>query len=249
MKILVATKRVIDYNVKIRIKPDGSGVDLANLKMSMNPFDEIALEEAVKLKESGLVEEVIAVSFGTMACQDVLRAALARGASRAILVATDIGLQPLTVAKGLAAIAKKEQPDLIMLGKQAIDDDNNQTGQMLAALLNWSQGTFISALRLQPPHVEITREIDAGLQVLKLNLPSVLTADLRLNEPPHLSLPNIMQAKQKPLEVIQATDLGIDLTPHFTVINTTAPPTRAIGVRVNSVDELITRLKAAQVLS
>lgn len=248
MKILVTTKRVVDYNVKIRIKSDHSNIDLTNLKMAMNPFDEIALEEAVRLKEAGIASEVVAISLGSSACQEVLRSALARGACRAVLVETETPLQPLAVAKMLKVIAEREKPGLIMLGKQAIDDDSNQTGQMLAALLNWPQGTFISQLKAEGEKIEIMREIDDGLEVLRLSLPAVLTVDLRLNEPRHISLPAIMKAKQSTIEVIKAEDLGVDIQPRLKITKTEPPLQRAGGIRVETVKELVQKLKEAQVI-
>ena len=248
MKILVTTKRVVDYNVKIRIKSDQSGIDLTNLKMSMNPFDEIALEEAVRLKEAGGVTEIVAVSLGISACQEVLRLALARGADRAVLVETEVNLQPLAVAKLLKIIVEQEKPDLIILGKQAIDDDSNQTGQMLAALLDWPQGTFISKLERVDKHLEVTRETDEGLEIIKIIPPAVLTVDLRLNEPRHVSLPNIMKAKQKPIDIIKAEELNVDIMPRLTALKTELPKSRVAGVRVETVQELVTKLKEAQAI-
>lgn len=248
MKILVTTKRVVDYNVKIRIKPDHSGIDLSHVKMSMNPFDEIALEEALRLKEAGNASEIIAVSLGIDACQEVLRQALARGADRAILVETEVNLQPLAVAKLLKVVVEKEKPDLIILGKQAIDDDSNQAGQMLAALLNWPQGTFISQLDLLDKKVEVTRETDEGLEVLQLGLPAVLTVDLRLNEPRHISLSKIMEAKKKSIDVMKAEELGVDIAPRLTALKTEPPMPRVGGVRLETVQELVAKLKEAQVI-
>lgn len=248
MKVLVATKYVVDYNVRIRIKADQSGIDTSHVKMSMNPFDEIAIEEAVRLKETGKVSEIIAVSLGKSACQEVLRLALARGADRAILVETEEELQPLAVAKLLKAVIEKEKPQLVLLGKQAIDDDSNQTGQMLAALLDWPQGTFISALELSGEKAEVTREMDGGLQTLKLDLPAIITVDLRLNEPRHISLPSIMNARKKPLEQLNAQDFGVDIKPHLKVLKTMPPKSRAGGSRVATVEELVMKLKEAQVI-
>jgi electron transfer flavoprotein beta subunit len=248
MKILVATKRVIDYNVKIRIKADHSGVDVSSVKMSMNPFDEIALEEAVRLKERGVASEIIAVSLGPQACEEVLRTALARGADRAILLETESLLQPLTVAKLLKIIVEREKPQLVLLGKQAIDDDSNQTGQMLAALLDWPQGTFISQVELSADMLQVTREIDGGLETLDMNLPAVLTADLRLNEPRALSIQHIMQAKKKTIDIIKADDLGIDLSPRLITLKVEPPKARVAGCRVETVVELVEKLKEAQVL-
>lgn len=248
MKVLVATKYVVDYNVRIRIKPDQSGIDLSNVKMSMNPFDEIAIEEALRLKEAGKVSEVVAVSLGKSTSQEVLRLALARGADRAILVETEEELQPLAVARLLKAVVEKEKPQLVILGKQAIDDDSNQTGQMLAALLDWPQGTFISELQLLGEKAEVTREMDGGLQTLKLDLPAIITVDLRLNEPRHISLPSIMNARKKPLEQIAAESLGIDIKPHLKTLKVTPPKSRVAGSRVATVEELVMKLKEAQVI-
>jgi len=243
MKILVPVKRVVDFNVKIRVKPDGSGIDLANVKMSMNPFDEIAVEEAVRLKEAGAATEVIVVSLGVQACQETLRTALAMGADRAILVQTDAELQPLAVAKTLKAIVDKEQPQLVILGKQAIDDDCNQTGQMLAALLGWPQGTFASKVVAGDGGIMVTREIDGGLETVELTLPAVVTSDLRLNEPRYASLPNIMKAKKKPLETVKPEDLGVDITPRLKTLKVAEPPRRQAGIKVGSVQELVEKLK------
>ncbi|MEJ5270055.1 MAG: electron transfer flavoprotein subunit beta/FixA family protein [Hydrogenophilus sp.] len=245
MKILVPVKRVVDYNVKIRVKPDGSGVDTANVKMSMNPFDEIAVEEAVRLKEKGAASEVVAVSAGVAACQETLRTALALGADRAILVETEVELQPLAVAKLLAALVAKESPQLVIMGKQAIDDDANQTGQMLAALLNWPQATFASKVEVDTgaQTVTVTREIDGGLETLKMALPAVITTDLRLNEPRFASLPNIMKAKRKPLDTVTPEALGVDVTPRIRTLKVEEPPKRQGGVKVADVDELIAKLK------
>src|SRR6266853_301752 len=224
MKILVAVKRVVDFNVKVRVKADGSGVETANVKMSMNPFDEIAVEEAIRLKEAGTATEIVAVSCGMQACQETLRTALALGADRAILVETEVELQPLAVAKLLFAIAQKENPQLVILGKQAIDDDCNQTGQMLAALLGWPQATFASKLVIEGDAALVTREVDGGLETLKLKLPLVVTTDLRLNEPRYPSLPNIMKAKKKPLEIKKPADFGVDIAPRLKVLKTVEPP-------------------------
>ncbi len=243
MKILVCVKRVVDANVKISVKADGSGVDLANLKMAMNPFDEIAVEEAVRLRESGKADEGVAVSLGRNACQETLRTALAMGLDRAILVESGEDLQPLAVAKLLAEVVKQEQPDLIIMGKQAIDDDNNQTGQMLAALLGWGQGTFASQVVLNEGEVEVTREIDGGLETLALPLPAVVTADLRLNEPRYVKLPNIMKAKKKPLEVITPADLGVDIRPRLEILKVEEPPKRSGGIKVADVAELVDKLR------
>ena len=243
MKILVAVKRVIDYNVKIRVKSDNTGVETANVKMSMNPFDEIAVEEAVRLKEAGTATEVIAVSLGVAQCQETIRTALAMGADRGILVQADGELQPLAVAKLLKALVEKEQPDLVILGKQAIDDDSNQTGQMLAALMGWPQGTFASKLKLADGKAEVTREIDGGLETLSLSIPAVVTTDLRLNTPRYASLPNIMKAKKKPIETIPAADLGVDVAPRLKTLKVSPPPTRSAGVKVGSVAELVDKLR------
>jgi len=250
MKVLVPVKRVVDYNVKVKAKSDESGVDLANAKMSLNPFCEIAIEEAVRLKESGIANEVIAVSVGSSASQEQLRTALALGADRAILVETDLDVEPLAVAKALKEVASKENPDLIILGKQAIDDDSNQTGQMLAALMNASQGTFASDLKVTAGSVEVTREVDGGLQTLSLKLPAIITTDLRLNEPRYASLPNIMKAKKKPLETISTDELGIDPSPRLSTIKVSNPAEREAGIIVESVDELVDKLKnEAKVIS
>jgi len=243
MKVLVAVKRVIDFNVKPRVKMDGSGVDLANVKMSMNPFDEIAVEEAIRLKEKGAVTEIIAVSIGPAKAQETLRTALAMGADRAILVQTDEEVEPLAVAKILAKIAAEEQPQLIILGKQAIDDDNNATGQMLAALLDWPQGTFASKVELGDA-ATVTREVDGGLETVKLKLPAVVTTDLRLNEPRYASLPNIMKAKSKPLETKSPGDYGVDVARRLETLKVVEPPRRQAGITVGSVDELVVKLKA-----
>jgi electron transfer flavoprotein beta subunit len=242
MKILVAVKRVVDYNVKVRAKADGSGVETANVKMSMNPFDEIAVEEAVRLQEAGKAKEIVAVSLGVAACQDTIRTALAMGADRGILVETDVELQPLAVAKLLKAVADQEQPDLIILGKQAIDDDANQTGQMLAALLGWPQGAFASKVELGDGKVDVTREIDGGLETVALKLPAVVTSDLRLNEPRFVKLPNIMKAKKKPLDVLKPADLGVDVAPRIATLKVQEPPKRQAGIKVGSVAELVDKL-------
>ncbi len=245
MKILVPVKRVVDYNVKIRVKPDGSGVELANVKMSMNPFDEIALEEAIRLKEKGAASEIVAVSIGPAKSQETIRTALAMGADRGILVETDDGavIEPLAVAKLLKAIIASEQPGLVILGKQAIDDDCNQTGQMLAAVLGWPQATFASKVMIEGDTALVTREVDGGLETLKLTLPAVVTTDLRLNEPRYASLPNIMKAKKKPLDIKKAAELGVDIAPRLKVLQTAEPPARKSGVRVSSVAELVEVLK------
>jgi electron transfer flavoprotein beta subunit len=244
MKLLVAVKRVIDYNVKPRVKMDGSGVDLANVKMSMNPFDEIAVEEAVRLKEKGAASEIVAVSIGPAKAQETLRTALAMGADRAILVQTDEEVEPLAVAKILKSIAEEEQPGLVIMGKQAIDDDSNQTGQMLAALLDWPQGTFASAVEVVGNEARVTREIDGGLETVALTHPAVVTTDLRLNEPRYASLPNIMKAKSKPLAVKSPGDFGVDVKPRLETLKVTEPAKRQAGVKVGSVDELVDKLKA-----
>ena len=250
MKVLVPVKRVVDYNVKVKAKSDETGVDLANAKMSLNPFCEIAIEEAVRLKEAGKAEEVIAVSVGTSASQEQLRTSLALGADRAILVETEIEVEPLGVAKILKEVVNKENPDLIILGKQAIDDDSNQTGQMLASLLGIAQGTFASEVNISEGSVEVTREIDGGLQTVNLKLPAIVTTDLRLNEPRYASLPNIMKAKKKPLETITTDDLGVDASPRLTTLKVANPPEREAGVKVESVDELVDKLKnEAKVIS
>src|SRR6187431_312430 len=243
MKILVPVKRVIDYNVKPRVKSDGTGVDLANVKMSMNPFDEIAVEEAIRLKEKGVATEIVAVSIGEQKAQETLRTALAMGADRAILVVSETEVEPLGVAKLLKAIVDEEQPGLVILGKQAIDDDSNQTGQMLAALLGWSQATFASKLEVDGSDFKVTREVDGGLQTLKLKGPAIVTTDLRLNEPRYASLPNIMKAKKKPIADKSAADYSVDLTPHLEVLKTTEPPGRKGGVKVKDVAELVSKLK------
>ena len=243
MKVLVPVKRVVDYNVKVRVKSDGTGVDIANVKMSMNPFDEIAIEEAVRLKEAGTATEVVAVSAGLVGCQETLRTAMAIGADRGILIETDAELQPLAVAKLLKALVDKEQPKLVILGKQAIDDDANQTGQMLAALLGWPQGTFASKLAPDGGSIAVTREVDGGLETLRLKLPAVITTDLRLNEPRYPTLPNIMKAKKKPLDVKKPADYRVDVTPRLKVQRIAEPATRKAGVRVASVAELVAKLK------
>jgi electron transfer flavoprotein beta subunit len=243
MKILVPVKRVVDYNVKIRVKADGTGVETTNVKMSMNPFDEIAVEEAVRLKEAGKAMEVMVVSLGVQACQETLRTALAMGADRAIHVLTDVAVEPLAVAKALKSLVRKERPDLVIMGKQAIDDDSNQTGQMLAALLGWPQGTFASKVVMGDGTVLVTREIDGGLETVELKLPAVVTADLRLNEPRYASLPNIMKAKKKPLETLKPEDLGVDVTPRLKTLKVVEPSKRSAGIKVGSVAELVNKLK------
>jgi electron transfer flavoprotein beta subunit len=243
MKILVPVKRVIDYNVKVRVKADGSGVETQGVKMSMNPFDEIAVEEAVRLKEKGVASEIIAVSLGLATCGETIRTALAMGADRGILVETDVELQPLAVAKLLRAIAQKEGPALILLGKQAIDDDMNATGQMLAALLGWPQGTFASKLTIDGDKAIVVREVDGGLETVELKMPAIVTTDLRLNEPRYASLPNIMKARKKPIETIKPADLGVDPAPRLTTLSVAEPPKRQAGVKVKSVEELVAKLK------
>ena len=243
MKVLVPVKRVVDYNVKVRVKSDGSGVDIAGVKMSMNPFDEIAVEEAVRLKEKGVATEVIAVSCGVAQCQETLRTAMAIGADRAILVETAEELQPLAVAKLLKALADKEQPQLVILGKQAIDDDCNQTGQMLAALAGWPQGTFASKVEVTDGKVAVTREVDGGLETVSLALPAVVTTDLRLNEPRYVTLPNIMKAKKKQLDIVKPADLGVDVAPRLKTLKVAEPPKRGAGIKVPDVATLVDKLK------
>lgn len=250
MKLLVAVKRVVDYNVKVRVKGDQTGVELANVKMSMNPFDEIAVEEAIRIKEAGKADEVVVVSMGPKQCQETIRNALALGADRGILVESDEELQPLAIAKLLKAMVEKENPDMVILGKQAIDDDNNQTGQMLAALLGWPQGTFASKVVLGDGTVAVTREVDGGLETVDLQLPAVVSADLRLNEPRYAKLPNIMKAKKKPLEVIPVADTGVDIAPRLTTLKVTEPSQRQAGILVADVDQLIEKLRnEAKVIS
>jgi electron transfer flavoprotein beta subunit len=244
MKLLVAVKRVIDYNVKPRVKMDGSGVDLANVKMSMNPFDEIAVEEAIRLKEKGVASEIVAVSIGPAKAQETLRTALAMGADRAILIQTEEEVEPLAVAKILKGVVSEENPDLVILGKQAIDDDSNQVGQMLAALLEWPQGTFASKVELADGSATVTREVDGGLETVKLQLPAIVTTDLRLNEPRYASLPNIMKAKSKPLATKSPGDYGVDVAPRLEVIKVNEPAKRQAGIKVGSVDELVAKLKS-----
>lgn len=243
MKILVPVKRVIDYNVKVRVKADGSGVETANVKMSMNPFDEIAVEAAVRLQEAGVASEVVVVSIGTTQSQETIRSALAMGADRGVLVETEVAPEPLAVARLLAELVGREQPELVILGKQAIDDDANQTAQMLAALLDWPQGTFISGLDVADGEATVVREIDGGLETLTLTLPAVLSVDLRLNDPRYAKLPNIMKAKKKPLETVTPEALGVDVTPRLETLRVSEPPKRSGGVLVNSVDELVDRLR------
>ena len=249
MKVLVPVKRVIDYNVKVRVNADGSGVDLANVKMSMNPFDEIAVEEAIRLKEAGKADEIVVVSIGVAKAQETLRTALAMGADRAILVeaADDVhtDIEPLAVAKILAKVVEEEQPGLVLAGKQAIDNDMNATGQMLSALLGWSQGTFASELEIDGDTAKVTREVDGGLQTINVKMPAIITVDLRLNEPRYASLPNIMKAKKKPLDTKTAADYGVDVSPRLEIVKTEEPPARAAGIVVGSVDELVEKLKEA----
>jgi electron transfer flavoprotein beta subunit len=243
MKVLVAVKRVIDYNVKIRVKADNTGVETANVKMSMNPFDEIAVEEAIRMREKGLATEVIVFSAGAAQCQETIRTALAMGADRGVLVQTDAELQPLAVAKLLKAVVDKEQPGLVIVGKQAIDDDSNQTGQMLAALLGWSQGTFANKLHVADGFAEVKREVDGGLENIKIKLPAVITTDLRLNEPRYASLPNIMKAKKKPIEVLAPDALGVDVAPRLKTLKVEEPPKRKGGIKVKTVAELVDKLR------
>jgi electron transfer flavoprotein beta subunit len=243
MKVLVAIKRVVDPNIKVRVKADGTGVETANVKMAMNPFCEIAVEQAIRMKEAGTVTEIVVVSIGIPQCQETLRTALAMGADRGILVETDAEVQPLAVAKVLKAIVAKEAPGLIILGKQAVDDDCNQAGQMLAALLNWPQAAFISKITLNGDHADVTREIDGGLEHLTIKLPAVVTADLRLNEPRYVTLPNIMKAKKKPIEVVKPDALGVDVTPRLTTLKVQEPPKRGAGVKLADVAELVDKLK------
>lgn len=247
MKILVPVKRVIDYNVKPRVKADGSGVDLDNVKMSMNPFDEIAVEEAIQQKEAGKATEVVAVSIGPAKAQETLRTALAMGADRAILISTDETVEPLAVAKLLAKVVQEEAPKLVILGKQAIDDDSNQTGQMLAALLGWGQATFANTVAIDGDAVTVAREIDGGLQTVKVNLPAIITVDLRLNEPRYATLPNIMKAKKKPMDTKSPADYGVDITPRLKTLNVSEPPVRSAGIKVEDVDALVAKLKEMDV--
>jgi len=243
MKVLVSIKRVVDFNVKVRVKADASGVETANVKMSMNPFDEIAVEEAVRLKEAGVATEIVVVSCGVQACQETLRTALAIGADRAILVETDVELQPLAVAKILKAVSLKESPGLVLLGKQAIDDDSNQTGQMLAALLAWPQATFASKIRIADGKAQVTREVDGGLETISIKVPDVVTADLRLNEPRYVTLPNIMKAKKKTLEVLKPDALGVDVSPRLTVLKVVEPAKRKAGTKVADAKALVDKLR------
>ena len=245
MKVLVPVKRVIDYNVKVRVKSDQSGVDLANVKMSMNPFDEISVEEAVRLKEAGTATEIVVVSIGPQQAQETIRTALAMGADRGILIKTDETTEPLTVAKLLAKVVAEESPDMVILGKQAIDDDCNQTGQMLGALLGWPQGTFASEVKVDGGKINVTREVDGGLQTVALDGPAIVTVDLRLNEPRYASLPNIMKAKKKPIDEKSPADYGVDMTPRLTVVKVTEPPVRQAGEKVEDVATLVAKLKAA----
>jgi len=244
MKLLVPIKRVVDYNVKVRVKSDGTGVETSGVKMSMNPFDEIAVEEAVRLKEKGVATEIVAVSMGVAACAETIRTALAMGADRGILVETDVELQPLAVAKMLKALVDKEQPGLVIMGKQAIDDDMNATGQMLAALLGWPQGTFASKLTIEGETLTVTREVDGGLETLQLDLPAVITTDLRLNEPRYASLPNIMKARKKPIETLKPEALGVDPSPRLKLVRVNEPAKRVAGVKVGSVAELVAKLRS-----
>ena len=243
MKVLVSVKRVVDYNVKVRVKSDGSGVETANVKMSMNPFDEIAVEEAMRLKEAGAATEVVVVSCGPLACQETLRTALAIGADRAILVETGVELQPLAVAKLLKAVCDKEKPGLVIMGKQAIDDDSNQTGQMLAALMGWSQATFASKVKIEGDKAQVTREVDGGLDTISIKLPAVITTDLRLNEPRYVTLPNIMKAKKKPLENLKPDALGVDVAPRLKTLKVVEPPKRKGGVKVPDAKALVEKLR------
>ncbi|MEX2616846.1 MAG: electron transfer flavoprotein subunit beta/FixA family protein [Alphaproteobacteria bacterium] len=243
MKILVPVKRVVDYNVKVRVKSDGSGVETANVKMSMNPFDEIAVEEALRLREAGKVEEVIVVSIGVQQCQETIRTALAMGADRGVLVLTDENLEPLAVAKALKAVVEKESPDIVILGKQAIDDDSNQTGQMLAALLGWSQATFASKIEVGDGSADVTREIDGGLETINVKLPMIVTTDLRLNEPRYASLPNIMKAKKKTIDTMSPADIGLDTSPRLNILKVVEPAKRKEGVKVADVAELVDKLR------
>jgi electron transfer flavoprotein beta subunit len=243
MKILTPVKRVLDYNVKARVRPDQTGVDLTNVKMSMNPFDEIAVEEAVRLKEKGIATEIVAVAIGVQQCQETLRTALAMGADKAVLVLTDQDLEPLNAARALKKIVEEQSPDLVLMGKQAIDGDNNAVGQMLAALLGWPQATFASKLEIDGGKAKVTREVDGGLQTIEVDLPAVVTTDLRLNEPRYASLPNIMKARTKPLETRQLGDLGLDLQPHLKVLKVTEPPKRQAGIKVETAHDLVMKLK------
>ena len=249
MKVLVPVKRVVDYNVKVRVKADGSGVDTANAKMSMNPFDEIAVEEAVRLREAGVASEVLVVSAGLVNCQETLRTAMAIGADRALLIETDVDLQPLAIAKLLKSVCENEQPQLVLCGKQAIDDDANQTGQMLAALMNWPQATFASKVQLADGKATVVREIDGGMETVEMALPAVISVDLRLNEPRYATLPNIMKAKKKPLDVITPASLGVDVAPRLKTLSVTEPPKRAAGIKVAGVAELVAKLKNEGVIA
>ena len=249
MKVLVPVKRVVDYNVKVRVKADGSGVDTANAKMSMNPFDEIAVEEAVRLREAGVASEVLVVSAGLVNCQETLRTAMAIGADRALLIETDVDLQPLAVAKLLKSVCENEQPQLVLCGKQAIDDDANQTGQMLAALMNWPQATFASKVQLADGKATVVREIDGGMETVEMALPAVISVDLRLNEPRYATLPNIMKAKKKPLDVITPAALGVDVAPRLKMLSVAEPPKRAAGIKLAGVAELVAKLKNEGVIA
>ena len=243
MKILVAVKRAIDYNVKARPNSDGSGVELANVKMSMNPFDEIAVEEAIRMQEAGTAKETIAVSIGPKQCQETLRTAMAMGIDRGILIETEEDVQPLAVAKILKVVVEREEPKIVMLGKQAIDDDSNQTGQMLAALLGWAQGTFACEIEITDEGLKVSREVDGGIQTVRLTMPAIITSDLRLNEPRYVKLPNIMKAKKKPLDIMSPDELGVDITPRLTIVKVSEPPARAEGVKVADVNELVEKLR------
>ena len=249
MKVLVPVKRVVDYNVKVRVKADGSGVDTANAKMSMNPFDEIAVEEAVRLREAGVASEVLVVSAGLVNCQETLRTAMAIGADRALLIETDVDLQPLAIAKLLKSVCENEQPQLVLCGKQAIDDDANQTGQMLAALMNWPQATFASKMQLADGKATVVREIDGGMETVEMALPAVISVDLRLNEPRYATLPNIMKAKKKPLDVITPAALGVDVVPRLKMLSVAEPPKRAAGIKLAGVAELVAKLKNEGVIA
>lgn len=249
MKVLVPVKRVVDYNVKVRVKADGSGVDTANAKMSMNPFDEIAVEEAVRLREAGVASEVLVVSAGLVNCQETLRTAMAIGADRALLIETDVDLQPLAIAKLLKSVCENEQPQLVLCGKQAIDDDANQTGQMLAALMNWPQATFASKVQLADGKAMVVREIDGGMETVEMALPAVISVDLRLNEPRYATLPNIMKAKKKPLDVITPAALGVDVVPRLKMLSVAEPPKRAAGIKLAGVAELVAKLKNEGVIA
>ena len=243
MKVIVAVKRVIDYNVKIRVKSDGTGVETNNVKMSMNPFDEIAVEEAIRMQEAGTAKETIAVSIGPKQCQETLRTAMAMGIDRGILIETEEDVQPLAVAKILKVVVEREEPKIVMLGKQAIDDDSNQTGQMLAALLGWAQGTFACEIEITDEGLKVSREVDGGIQTVRLTMPAIITSDLRLNEPRYVKLPNIMKAKKKPLDIMSPDELGVDITPRLTIVKVSEPPAREEGVKVADVNELVEKLR------